>query len=159
MALISCGECGNKISSQAKNCPQCGAKNTKQSWGIGKKLVAGFFILWVGVGVMQSLQRTHEDPAVAARRQKDWTDTLRHMALKRACKDAVFTRLKAPSTSEFPEPINVRINKNDPTEYFVLGAVDAQNSFSAKLRQEYVCKLKAGADPNDNTVMKVTVGR
>jgi hypothetical protein len=74
MSLISCSECGNKISSSAKTCPQCGAKNTKQSWGIGKKLVAGFFILWVGIGVMQSLQRTRESPAAQARAQKRRVD-------------------------------------------------------------------------------------
>jgi hypothetical protein len=159
MAMISCGECGGKISSQAKTCPQCGAKNTKRSWGIGKKIFAGFFILWIGIGVMQSLQRTHEDPAIAARRQKDWTATLRSEAVKRACRDAVSTRLKAPSTSEFPEPISVGFNEKDPTSYFVSGSVDAQNSFGAKLRQDYVCKLKAGTDPYDNTVMKVAVGR
>jgi hypothetical protein len=159
MSLISCSACGNKISSHAKTCPQCGARNTKQSWGIGKKLVAGFFILWVGASVMQSVRRTHEDSAIEARRQKDWTDTLRYGAVKKACKDTVLTRLKAPSTSEFPQPIDVRSNKNDPTVYFVLGAVDAQNSFGAKLRQEYVCKLKAGADWDENTVTKVTVGR
>lgn len=29
MALVECHECGNKISTEAKFCPQCGAKNKK----------------------------------------------------------------------------------------------------------------------------------
>jgi hypothetical protein len=51
MALISCHECGNQISTQAKTCPQCGAKNksrektSKMSMAIGL-LILGYLIYY-----------------------------------------------------------------------------------------------------------------
>lgn len=48
MALVKCKECGKEISSSAKTCPSCGAKNKKKSVGIGGVLLFGlvlFFLL------------------------------------------------------------------------------------------------------------------
>ena len=43
MAIIKCHECGNEISSEAKVCPQCGAKNRSYS----KKWSATFLVVVV----------------------------------------------------------------------------------------------------------------
>lgn len=42
MALINCKECGNQVSTQAKNCPTCGAKMPKQT----------SVITWIIVGII-----------------------------------------------------------------------------------------------------------
>lgn len=97
--------------------------------------------------------------AAKIRWPKAANELLRFVALKSACKESVLARLKAPATSDFPEPIDIRRNKKDASAFFVMGAVDAQNGFGAKLRQNYLCELKAGADWNTNTVTKVSVDR
>jgi predicted nucleic acid-binding Zn ribbon protein len=40
MSLVKCHECGNEISTEAKFCPQCGAKNRKRK----KSIIGRFFV-------------------------------------------------------------------------------------------------------------------
>lgn len=152
MSMVACAECGAKISSTAKTCPQCGAKNKNRDWGAGKKIVAGFFILCIGISVYDAAMRD-SNPKAAADQGESMDDTLRYAGLKEACKQAVLTKLKAPATAEFAGGIVLRGHKTDPTRYFVDGAVDAQNSFGAKLRQKYQCEVQAGATWSENSVI------
>lgn len=68
MALLKCKDCGNGVSSSAKACPNCGAPASKGTqWGIGKKFLAGIFILIVVSGVIDAI-KSEDKPgsAVAA---------------------------------------------------------------------------------------------
>lgn len=50
MALIKCKECGNKISTEAESCPQCGApqkKKAKLSILGGILVLLGLFVLGI----------------------------------------------------------------------------------------------------------------
>ncbi len=52
MALIKCPECGNEVSSKAKNCPKCGYKISK---GIGCGAAIGIVLLvFLAIGVISS---------------------------------------------------------------------------------------------------------
>ncbi len=46
MALIKCFECGHEISTEAKSCPNCGARNKAYKSKIGK------FIFVLGIGIV-----------------------------------------------------------------------------------------------------------
>jgi hypothetical protein len=55
---------------------------------------------------------------------------------------AVKARLKAPATADFPSCGEFQVRANPArTEIFVIGYVDAQNSFGAKLRNNFVVKF------------------
>jgi hypothetical protein len=55
--------------------------------------------------------------------------------VKIACRDWVKERLKAPATADFA---NETVSKAG-NRYTVIGAVDAENSFGAKIRTPFVC--------------------
>lgn len=48
MALVKCKECGEQVSTKAKNCPKCGAKAPKKTspvtWAVLGLLIFGFYI-------------------------------------------------------------------------------------------------------------------
>jgi len=50
-------------------------------------------------------------------------------------------RLKAPSTADFSNESEKSVKKINDTTFLVTGYVDSENSFSAKLRNNYSCKI------------------
>jgi hypothetical protein len=50
-------------------------------------------------------------------------------------------RLKAPSTAKYPSSSDVSI-KQTGNKWIVTGYVDAQNSFGAMIRQNYICEME-----------------
>lgn len=62
--------------------------------------------------------------------------------------DFVKPRLKAPATAEFPSMWNddSHITKLGTGSYCVYSWVDSQNSFGAKLRMHYTCRLHKTSD-------------
>lgn len=48
MALMTCEECGNQLSTQANACPSCGAKNQRFKWWLWIPLSA--IVGFLGVG-------------------------------------------------------------------------------------------------------------
>jgi hypothetical protein len=62
-----------------------------------------------------------------------------------ACKDFVRDRLKSPSSAEFGSINDATISDNG-AEWTVSGPVDAENSFGASLRMNYVCVIEADGD-------------
>lgn len=59
-----------------------------------------------------------------------------------ACEGFVKDRLKAPATADFSGE-NVEVSGST---YTVTGAVDAENSFGAKLRQQFTCVVVDAGD-------------
>jgi hypothetical protein len=53
----------------------------------------------------------------------------------------VVKRLKAPSTADFSDESAKSVKKINDTTFVVTGYVDSENSFSAKLRNNYSCKI------------------
>lgn len=68
------------------------------------------------------------------------------------CEEAVKTRLKAPSSAEFSGQFETEIREVTPGQtYRVMGFVDAQNSFGAKIRGRYTCTVSTYSSGNDRT--------
>jgi hypothetical protein len=55
------------------------------------------------------------------------------------CRDFVRDRLKSPSTADFPMSIGRDVGNNT---YVLYSYVDAENSFGAKIRNDFYCKIK-----------------
>lgn len=58
------------------------------------------------------------------------------------CERWVKERLKAPSTSEFPWYDSSRVQKIGDGHFVVRGYVDAQNSYGAQIRSNYLCESR-----------------
>ena len=62
MALKKCKECGGQVSSDAKICPHCGAKQNKTNWKAIGIMIAVFygigFINWVIKGTPEPTPKT-----------------------------------------------------------------------------------------------------
>jgi hypothetical protein len=95
-------------------------------------------------------QRAADQAAADLRAAQRWErDRQRNMSIS-ACvraNRAVMERLEAPSTAVFPDcwRYDIRV-KDAENDYYVRGYVDAQNSFGATLRSNFVVKLRAIAD-------------
>lgn len=64
------------------------------------------------------------------------------------CKDFVTDRLKAPSTAEFPSMYYSTIEKLTDTTWRVKSYVDAQNSFGAMIRTNFICEVRYTGNNN-----------
>ncbi len=73
MALVTCKDCGNQVSTSAKACPKCGAKIPKTKWWLWAPL-AFIFILFI-IGIISGPKDTTELAAMETekciRRQGD----------------------------------------------------------------------------------------
>lgn len=54
-----------------------------------------------------------------------------------ACEQAVKARLKAPASADF----DTSATESSPDRWTVSGSVDAQNSFGAKIRSSFSCRV------------------
>lgn len=67
--------------------------------------------------------------------------TMDGASAKVACREFVERQLKSPSTADFT---GEAVNGSGP--FIVTGAVDAQNSFGATVRETYACTVRADGD-------------
>ena len=153
MALKPCKECGKEISTEAKVCPNCGKKNPTAA--------ATPVIVWLIVGVVVfiligSLSNSSSNssplgPMTAAdsaqRRASDFMERHRQQiaqqlaAAKQLCHDAALKALKAPSTANFIDDETYEKDLGKGRSHIQL-EVDAENSFSAKIRTTIDCKTR-----------------
>jgi len=71
-----------------------------------------------------------------------------------ACEDAVRDRLKAPKGAGFQSGAT----EVQPDIWRVVGSVDAQNGFGAKVRSDFVCTVTWFASSKTAEVQGVTIG-
>jgi hypothetical protein len=70
----------------------------------------------------------------------------RNLAIFNVCESFTTDALKAPATAKFPE-FNIRmLTEVDDGTYTVKSYVDAQNSFGALIRTDFVCHVKPVAE-------------
>lgn len=146
MKLTKCKDCGHEISKKADKCPNCGAPNKSGSrqFGLGKFLV----LLIFGAFIYSLFTGTDTGGTSSASKNKSGGHDESYLTA-RACgvaQDAVRERLKAPSTAEFPScgfglsEYEIRAS-DDRSLWYVLGHVDAQNSYGAQIRNEFGVKM------------------
>lgn len=73
------------------------------------------------------------------------SDTGAQVGAYRSCERAVGTQLKAPSTADFSGYSHSDISATGST-YSVHGYVDSENSFGAKVRSDWDCRVRSTGD-------------
>jgi hypothetical protein len=145
MALVACKECGKEISKKAETCPHCGFKPKKTS--LFSWIVTILIAIPVLLGIVISAGKSNSSSSVAtkspqelaAERQRS-LDSNRESYARIIGKRAITKQLKAPATADFSGFTDTQVahlKDGGPNKWIVKGYVDAQNSFGAKLRNNY----------------------
>lgn len=106
-----------------------------------KKLVVGHLLSTcvVGILVLLAVGSAEEDPERKAKREK-YGDKISAFAM---AKKFVEQNLKSPGSAEYGwQRADECVTELGNGEYLVKGWVDAQNSFGAKIRNNFSLKLK-----------------
>lgn len=93
MALITCRECGNEVSSNAETCPKCGARvkpKSNTAWKVLGIAVGVPFALFVGFAIKGAndpvLQEMQDDRRTLDLCLRDMNDPLRSAAHREAAR-------------------------------------------------------------------------
>lgn len=144
MALVTCPDCGKQHSDAAPACPECGRPQTpvmrkKQKpegdrstlWAL--LAIAGSIVAMALVILMES----SDDTLTHLKRVASGDNASAAVAM---CQKFVKRTLKAPATANFDNSENGVAP--DGTAWMTSGAVDAENSFGAKIRTRFICRLQ-----------------
>jgi len=123
MALTTCKTCNSSISTDAKNCPGCGAKIIKKTSPI-TWLIAAFLFFCVVPPLISNL-----DPSD--------NSTMAYIMVKKN----VTANLVSPSTAEFPSRSNEHVKRTGDV-YYIDSWVDSQNRFGATLRNHFTAEIE-----------------
>jgi hypothetical protein len=133
MALQQCPECKGTVSSTANSCPHCGyIKKSKGSKGgcipalIWIIVILIVFVFLIGVFTPSEVEKFTPT-----------NDTAYHYA-----ESKIKDMLKAPSTADFPS-YSERVGhvQRLGNEFTINSWVDSENSFGAKIRTKFSCKV------------------
>ncbi len=146
-----CKYCLMPVPANTVVCPYC---RKKIGMTLARKAIAVFFILMVGSCIIQNAKKSDTSsypPAVPVKPAKtpeeieNEREAKQQDGAKMLCKTLVESSLKAPSTAKWPYYGDFQfahITGDEPNVYGVIGYVDAQNSFGAMLRNNFICKFK-----------------
>lgn len=145
MALVKCRECGREISSDAKSCPNCGAKpKNKAATGC-----AGVLALFVFIIVIAAFFGGDQKSAV--------TD---NEAASIMCGEFIKKRLRDPDSAEFvSEPISIPAVRNPEGSYYSLLTIRAANGFGGKSVEAFSCNVVKDANGTWQLQNLVDLGR
>jgi hypothetical protein len=119
-------------------------RTSKNCWRLSRAALAALLFLSLGSCSLEEAEETRQNMAFIQ------------------CKDHVRARLKAPSTAKFPFS-EFSVSTVSPLTYKVSSYVDAQNSFGAQIRSNYICTIKRSApqgdrnDPRSWTLVDVSI--
>jgi hypothetical protein len=149
MSLITCRECGAKVSSEAKACPSCGAKPKKPAGLAGIVLV-----LIIGALLFQHFQR--DSPATTTQPSAAAAKTPAQLATEQAAADAEKKRYATTASAlEFimkharnPASVVVELAGASDDASVVCIQYRAQNGFGGMARETVsLVNGKIGSDP------------
>lgn len=124
MALIECKDCKKQFSTDAKKCPQCGAKKHGKS---GAWLwIVGIIILVAMIGGGNKKPATPERYA------------------KLSCREFVKRSLNDPGSAKFEPVDNYTTLVNKDGGYTVYVTLRAKNAFGALIKGAYACVVENG---------------
>lgn len=135
MPLITCKDCKQEFSTDAKQCPKCGAKKPKNTSTAGNKLLKIFFILFFGSAFIQAMTNISDSrkPAPTAeeiiqQEKKSAAEKKKDALYKQAIIGAITLKraAKDPDTFEMKSAI---VHQNGSACY----TYRAANSFNARL--------------------------
>lgn len=128
MALITCKDCKKEFSTDARRCPNCGARPPK------KLLSGGRFVFWTfailfGLSILG--HGNQPQPEFNA---------------KLSCKYYVKKQLHDPSSAEFDDPNSYPLTIDKQGYYLVKVSVRARNAFNALRHTVFLCKTNKHGD-------------
>lgn len=130
MALTSCKECGNKVSTRAQACPHCGAKPLlNQNVGCGSAIMVGILALVLYSVLSSDSQQPAQRPA------ED-----RRASAGGACMEFIKRTLHDPSTAQFEHSSEAQIEIVGDRAA-VTRTVRAKNALGAVRATRFVCLL------------------
>jgi predicted RNA-binding Zn-ribbon protein involved in translation (DUF1610 family) len=136
---VVCGKCGWSNKPRSNSSQSSAQEQGTNSIGAIFLLVLGLAIfVWAPYQLYQNWanpELRHYADGTHDRQQEDHSSMASVM-----CNDFVKDRLIAPSTAEFP--LRQEVIRKSASIYRVSSYVDAQNSFGAKLRQNYICEVQ-----------------
>jgi len=153
MALKKCKECGNEISTKAKECPHCGnVLKKKVGCGCTTLVMVGLFLLIVGSLVSNESKTTPpkksvdvSKPAAKPVPKYSWKDQDNSSMAYIMMEGFVERRLKSPSSADFPGVFDGKaghIRRLGGHKYKIVSWVDSQNAFGAMIRTQFVGEIE-----------------
>jgi RNA polymerase subunit RPABC4/transcription elongation factor Spt4 len=162
MSLVKCKECGEKVSTKAKTCPNCGAKPPKKT-----SLLTWFVLFTIIIVLINAANMTPEEKELlyqesAAREdlKKKEQESDRSKKIEADCRDStmafiksqryVKNHLKSPTSADFPGILSdgVKTKYIGNCTHEIWAYVDATNSFGATLRSDYYLKIQNNKGTN-----------
>lgn len=139
--VLPCSACGQTVSVNALACPYCGEPKAKeapppQPPQPGKKTNVGARTIMAALVVCAIILPAMFNATSKAPSERDMASLAGIH-----CQEFVKTQLKAPSTADFPS-LGGSTSKIDNSTYLVRSYVDAQNSFGATIRSNWICKIQ-----------------
>ena len=139
MALASCRECGQQVSTEANTCPHCGTGDPTGKERQKKKHTTQGCLGCLGVlGVLVILAIFFGDSGTSPSRRAEE----REAGAYTTCQNAVKARLQAPGTAKFPWGYTGYIDNLGGGTYRVRRYVDAYNTFGTKVRTNFTCTVQ-----------------
>ncbi len=147
MALIKCPECGKEISDKAASCPSCGcpvtpvedvAQQESPQTPAKTKRGGGLVALFVTLGAILLFAICSGSGSKDSKGINNSENNAKSYAMI-----IVKDNLKSPSTAKFCNTASEMTAKNiGGYKWRVTGWVDAQNSFGATVRSDFVVELE-----------------
>jgi len=130
----SCPTCGGLVAVGAKTCPHCGqAKPAPKKAGASAYVLAGLLLV-IFIGGIGNSPTGGSGPRYDA------------FNAQVECERFVRNSLRAPSSADFAPHRELAISGQGAGPWTVVGWVDAQNAFGAKIRNTYVCEVQFSGD-------------
>lgn len=138
MAEKKCKSCAMIIPAEAKVCPFCRkTQPTKAVW---------WLLLIIVMSFGYAFSFNNNAPPKSAEQIIQDKKEIEAEEAKIIARDFVKQRLKAPSTAKFQSTYNFAVQEQKDGSWKVQGYVDAQNSFSAMIRNNFQVVVKKGPD-------------
>jgi hypothetical protein len=144
MALVKCRECGREISDQATACPHCGVpmraavpRDTEAEKKKSQGCLGGCLTVVVVLAILGSLSGKGGSSSASPERDQNSA-----VAAWTMCEEFVKRQLRAPATADFPWGYDQFTRRESDSVWVVTSYVDAQNAFGAKIRNNFVCRVR-----------------
>ncbi|MBA4376972.1 MAG: hypothetical protein C0401_12490 [Anaerolinea sp.] len=136
--MKKCQYCTGENSDRESTCAFCGRplpKPASKKLSIWAFLLISLVVIALCIGVASMISGGDSETSISPS-ESAWY----------ACRQFVEDRLKAPKTADFERYDANKVTKYNKSEWIVTITVDAQNSFGAMIRSEFICSVRDQGD-------------